>query len=91
MFHGVADSHHFARQELRAVGKKFGFNLMTPMNKLKQKHLDAILYGTDKMIHFEYQSKSSDSHWEYTDDFEGVLDNLHRNFMETDSESKENG
>ncbi len=78
----------FRKQELRAVGKKFGFNLMTPMNKLKQKHLDTILYGTDKKIHFEYQSKSSDSHWEYTDDFEGVLDNLHRNFMETDSESK---
>ncbi len=78
----------FRRQELRAVGKKFGFNLMTPINKIKPKHLDFILHGTDKKIHFQYQSKSSDSRWEYTDYFEGVLDNLHRIFMETDSEAK---
>ncbi|MFB3152605.1 MAG: excinuclease ABC subunit UvrA [Nitrosopumilaceae archaeon] len=78
----------FRRQELRAVGKKFGFNLMTPINKIKPKHLNFILHGTDKKIHFQYQSKSSDSRWEYTDYFEGVLDNLHRIFMETDSEAK---
>jgi excinuclease ABC subunit A len=78
----------FKRQELRAVGKKFGFNLMTPINKMKSKHLEAILHGSDKMINYKYQSKSSDSYWEYTDRFEGVLNNLHRIFMETESESK---
>ena len=78
----------FRRQELRAVGKKFGFNLMTPINELKSRQLDAILHGTDKMINFEYESKSSDSYWKYTDYFEGVLKNLHRIFMETESESK---
>ena len=78
----------FRRQELRAVGKKFGFNLMTPINKLKSKHLEAILYGTDKMINYKYESKSSDSYWEYSDNFEGVLNNLHRIFLETESEAK---
>ncbi len=78
----------FRRQELRAVGKKFGFNLMTPINQIKQKQLDAILYGTDKKINYKYQSKSSDSYWEYSDSFEGVLNNLHRIFMETESDSK---
>ena len=78
----------FRRQELRAVGKKFGFNLMTPINELKSRQLDAILHGTDKMINFEYESKSSDSYWKYTNYFEGVLKNLHRIFMETESESK---
>ena len=78
----------FRRQELRAVGKKFGFNLMTPINELKSRQLDAILHGTDKMIKFEYESKSSDSYWKYTNYFEGVLKNLHRIFMETESESK---
>ena len=78
----------FRRQELRAVGKKFGFNLMTPINELKSRQLDAILHGTDKMINFEYESKSSDSYWKYTNYFEGVLENLHRIFMETESESK---
>jgi len=78
----------FRRQSLRAVGKKYGFDLMTPINKIKQKHLKIILYGTDDLIDFRYRSKSGGSSWQYTDAFEGVLENLQRVFMETDSESK---
>jgi excinuclease ABC subunit A len=78
----------FRKQELRAVGKKFGFDLMTPINKLKSEHLKVILHGTDQMIHFQYESQTTDSYWQYTNSFEGVLNNLHRVFMDTDSESK---
>jgi excinuclease ABC subunit A len=78
----------FRRQALRAVGKKFGFNLMTPIAKIKPKHLKIILHGTDDLIDFNYRSKSGDSSWQYTNSFEGVLENLQRVFMETDSESK---
>ena len=78
----------FRRQALRAVGKKFGFDLMTPISKIKPKHLKIILHGSDDMIDFDYRSKSGDSSWQYTNAFEGVLDNLQRVFMETDSESK---
>ena len=78
----------FRRQALRAVGKKFGFDLMTPIAKIKPKHLEIILHGTDDMIDFDYRSKSGDSSWQYTNAFEGVLENLQRVFMETDSESK---
>ena len=78
----------FRRQALRSVGRKFGFDLMTPINKIKPKHLKIILYGTDEMIDFKYRSKSGESSWQYTDAFEGVIENLQRVFMETDSESK---
>ncbi|HET6517762.1 MAG TPA: excinuclease ABC subunit UvrA [Nitrosopumilaceae archaeon] len=78
----------FRRQALRSVGKKFGFDLMTPLNKIKPKHMKVILYGTDEMIDFKYRSKSGESSWQYTDAFEGVIENLQRVFMETDSESK---
>ena len=78
----------FRRQALRAVGKKFGFDLMTPFDKIKPKHLQIILHGTDDLIDFEYRSKSGDSSWKSTNVFEGVLVNLQRTFMETDSESK---
>lgn len=78
----------FRRQALRSVGKKFGFNLMTPINEIKPKHLKIIMYGTDEMIDFKYRSKSGESSWQYTDAFEGVIENLQRVFMETDSESK---
>jgi excinuclease ABC subunit A len=78
----------FRRQELRAVGKKFGFDLMTPIHKMNSDQLKVILHGTSQMINFEYESKTSDSSWKYTNSFEGVLNTLHRLFMETDSESK---
>ncbi|HXV50678.1 MAG TPA: excinuclease ABC subunit UvrA [Nitrosopumilaceae archaeon] len=78
----------FRKQALKHVGKEFGFNLMTPINKLTSKQLRVILYGTDQRIRFRYESKSSDSSWEYTDAFEGVLENLQRVFMGTDSEAK---
>ncbi|MGI0057638.1 MAG: excinuclease ABC subunit UvrA, partial [Nitrosarchaeum sp.] len=78
----------FRKQALRAVGKKFGFDLMTPIDKISLKHLRIILYGSNDLIDFKYSSKSGDSSWQYTDAFEGVLVNLQRSFMETDSESK---
>jgi len=78
----------FKRQSLRAVGKTFGFDLLTPIEKLSKKNLGIILYGTDTLIDFNYRSKSGESSWQYTDAFEGVLENLQRKFLETESESK---
>ena len=78
----------FRREPLRAVGKKFGFDLMTPFDKIKSKHLEIILHGTDELISFTHRSKSGNSSWTSTDTFEGVLPNLQRTFMGTDSESK---
>ena len=78
----------FRRQALRTVGEKFGFDLMTPIEKIKPKHFEIILHGTSDLIDFQYSSKSGDSSWKYTNAFEGVLVNLQRVFVETDSESK---
>lgn len=78
----------FRRQTLRDVGKKFGFDLMTPINKMTQKQLSVILYGTDELVRFSYEAQTTDSRWQYTNTFSGVIPNLQRNFAETDSESK---
>ena len=78
----------FRRQALKAVGKKFGFDLMTPINEINSKHLQIILHGTSDLIDFNYSSKSGDMSWQHVNTFEGVLKNLQRAFMETDSESK---
>ena len=78
----------FRRQTLRDVGKKFGFNLLTPMNKITPKQMQIILYGTDETVRFSYESQTTDSRWQYTNTFSGVIPSLHRNFVETDSESK---
>jgi excinuclease ABC subunit A len=78
----------FRRQTLRDVGKKFGFDLMTPINKMSTKQLNVILYGTEELVRFSYEAQTTDSRWQYTNTFNGVIPNLQKNFAETDSESK---
>lgn len=78
----------FRRQALRSVGKKFGFDLMTPIQDMRPDCLRVILHGTDQLIDFDYKSKSGDSSWQYKNAFEGVIENLQRSFAETESESK---
>ena len=78
----------FRTSMLKDVGKRFGFNLNTPINNLTKNQLDVILYGTDLRIKYNYTSKSSDSSWEYSGKFEGVVSNLQRIYNETESESK---
>jgi excinuclease ABC subunit A len=70
------------------VGKKYGFDLMTPINKMSSKQLQVILYGSEEAVKFSYESQSTDSRWEYTNNFHGVIPSLQKNFAETDSESK---
>jgi excinuclease ABC subunit A len=78
----------FRRQTLRDVGKKFGFDLMTPINRMNPKQLNVILYGTDELVRFSYETQTTDSRWQYTNTFSGVIPSLQKNFAETDSESK---
>ncbi|HXX05579.1 MAG TPA: excinuclease ABC subunit UvrA, partial [Candidatus Bathyarchaeia archaeon] len=78
----------FRRQTLRDVGKKFGFDLMTPINKMTPKQLSVILYGTQELVRFSYEAQTTDSRWQYTNTFSGVIPSLQKNFAETDSESK---
>jgi excinuclease ABC subunit A len=78
----------FRSAMLRDVGRKFGFDLATPISKMKQEQVKVILYGTDERIHYKYESRYSESRWEYRGAFEGVIPNLSRIYMETDSESK---
>src|SRR5919109_3000128 len=78
----------FRSAMLRDVGRKFGFDLATPIAKMKPEQLKVILYGSDKSIHYKYESRYSDSRWEYRGSFEGVIPNLERIYRETESESK---
>ncbi|MDQ3939109.1 MAG: excinuclease ABC subunit UvrA [Thermoproteota archaeon] len=78
----------FRSSMLRDVGKRMGFTLNMPISEMSQKQLNTILYGTEENIRFKYQSKHSDSSWEYSGSFEGVIPNLERTYRETESEAK---
>jgi len=78
----------FRSSMLKSVGKKFGFNLNTPIEKMSSEQINVILYGTNQNIYYKYESKYSQSKWEYESNFEGVIPNLQRLYNSTDSENK---
>jgi excinuclease ABC subunit A len=78
----------FRSSMLKDVGKRFGFNLYQPISTMTSKQLNVILYGTDENIHYKYESRTSDSTWEYRSSFEGVIPNLDRMYAQTESETK---
>lgn len=73
-------------QKLRFVGKKFGFNLTTSIKDFTPEQLDVLLHGTNETIQYKYESRKSDSKWEYSDSYEGVIPNLERTYATTESE-----
>lgn len=78
----------FKSSMLKDVGKRFGFDLNTPISRMTETQVRTILYGTQENIHYRYQSKYSDTRWEYKGSFEGVIPNLDRLYRQTESESK---
>ncbi len=78
----------FRTSMLKDVGRKFGFNLNTPIEKMNEEQVNVILYGTQTKINYNYTSKSSESSWEYTGRFKGVIPTLEKIFNETESEAK---
>ncbi|MDA8567527.1 excinuclease ABC subunit UvrA, partial [Candidatus Pelagibacter bacterium] len=74
-------------QTLASIGKHYGFSLDEKWKKLPKKIKDVILYGSDEEeIKFNYD----DGYEKYSHKktFEGVINNLERRFLESDSEWK---
>ena len=74
-----------ARMYYSALGKKYGFDENTKIKDLSDEALDALLYGTkgEKLELFLKRSYGS-SH--YFAAFEGIIPNLERRYLETNSE-----
>ena len=74
-------------QTLSSLAKHYKFSLDDPWKKLTKKIQDVILFGSDdEEIKFNYD----DGYEKYSTKktFEGVINNLERRFLETDSEWK---
>ena len=73
-------------QTLSSLAKHYKFSLTEPWKKLPKKIQDVILYGSnDEEIKFTYD----DGYEKYTTPkkaFEGVINNLERRYLETDSD-----
>ena len=74
---------YYSRQ-LDNVAEHFGVSLETPFEDLEKDIQRQFLYGTDDRVHFEWRTKNGTR--EKTERFEGVIPNLERRHVETDSD-----
>nr|WP_281176811.1 excinuclease ABC subunit UvrA [Fervidicola ferrireducens] len=78
-----ADGYYF--QMLQAVLEHYGYDVETPLEKMDERMIDILLYGSDEIIDFYYESRYGSTR-HYRGYFEGVINNLKRRYEETDSE-----
>ena len=71
-------------KRLECLCKHYKIDMDKPFEKLSKQHQNYILYGSDEMIHFKYQSKSGNL-YNQKDFYEGIINNLERRYMETSS------
>ncbi len=75
-----------SRMYFEALGKKYGFQLNTPIKDLSPQALDAVLYGTrGEKLKLYYDRGNGRGTLEQP--FEGIMNNIARRYSETQSDS----
>ncbi len=74
----------YYRHQLNAVAAHFGVELDTPWHEINPSVQEAFLYGTAESVLFKRQTRSGSR--EKQKPFEGVIPNLERRYLETESQ-----
>jgi excinuclease ABC subunit A len=74
------------RSRFEALAKHFKFSLDTPFRDLPKIVMNAILRGSEDEIRIRYENREGTGHFEYESRFPGILADLKRRYMETQSE-----
>jgi excinuclease ABC subunit A len=74
------------RSRFEALARHFKFSLDTAFGELPRKVLDAILYGTEEAVKIKYENREGTGRFEYESRFPGILADLKRRYLETQSE-----
>ena len=74
------------RSRFQSLAKHYGFSLDVPFNKLSKKVVNAILYGSDDEIKVRYVNREGTGHFQYQSVFPGILEELKRRYLETQSQ-----
>ncbi|MFH1442766.1 MAG: excinuclease ABC subunit UvrA, partial [Candidatus Micrarchaeota archaeon] len=70
-------------QQLSAVGKKYGFDIFTPLEKFTKKQLDVLLYGTQEPVSGKWSNGAT--MW-MKEGWEGIIPQTMRLYKQTQSE-----
>jgi excinuclease ABC subunit A len=74
------------RSKFEALAKHFDFSLDTTFSDLPAEVIKAILYGSDDEIKVRYDNRENTGHFEYQTKFSGILADLKRRWMESNSD-----
>ncbi len=81
----AGDDNGIASQYFTAMGKKYGFDMDTPVDEIPEEGMKAILYGTGKeKVTIMYEGSRGQTSYETA--FEGVIPTLERRYRETSSD-----
>ena len=72
-------------QIFKTIGEYYNFSMDTPLKDAPSDFLDEILYGTDRIIKFSFESHFN-GYRSYEGPFEGIIPNLERRYRETNSD-----
>ena len=82
----ISNENTVARMYFEGLAKKYGFSLDTPFGELPENIKNLILYGTNgekiKMV----RENAAGGKNVYTNEFEGIINNLERRYSESSSE-----
>lgn len=82
----IGNSDGWMANLLKEVGKKYNFDLNTPIAKLTEKQCQVILNGAGSQIfHIQYTNQYGLSRT-YDTNFEGIVTNLERRYQQTESD-----
>ena len=85
VFEAWSYNRSYYKTRLDSVAAHFGVDVTTPFSELTADQQRQFLYGTDEQVVFERQTKNGTRRKEKR--FEGVIPNLERRHVETDSDS----
>ena len=80
----VSQEQNTTFTEIETVAKKYDIDLYCPIKDVPKEKLDYILYGSTDPLEFNYYSKNGNFRTK-TDFFEGIINNLERRYVETNS------
>ncbi len=81
---GFSVDDSMSLQQLQTVCDYYNIDLSKKVKDLTKDELNIILYGTDKILDYEYTSKNGNKRY-VTSNFEGIVNNYERRYIETSS------
>jgi len=74
------------RSWFESLAKHLNFDLDTPFENLSEEIMDTILNGSNDIINVVYENKAKSGRYEYSSNFKGVLNDLKKRYLETNSD-----